>query len=155
VGIARVFDRYQDPKPFWGARGARITQALFAALAVIGLGLITHRVRMKKPPRVIPMGQDGDAQRFGLSLEKRKAMFADVAGHDVEWRTKAASRFSEAWRREDDRAAMERDHVRSMAGRHRVNVSIVYLVVDEGLRLKWTGPNGVPLNAAVVPLQQK
>ena len=101
------------------------------------------------------MGQDGDAHRFGLSLEKRKVMFADIASHDAEWRKHAASRFNEAWRREDDRAAMERDHVRGMAGRYKVNVSVVYLVLDEGLRLKWTAPGGAPLPAAVVPLQQK
>ena len=57
--------------------------------------------------------------------------------------------------RDDDRAAMERDLVREMAKRHDVNVTVAYLIVDEGIRLKWTVPGGTPLSATVSPLQMK
>lgn len=154
--LAQIFDRFCDTAPFFrSARAQRIVSLVWLAMAGIGLVVVTGDLRGAPAPPPLEMGSDGDAQRWGLSLETRQTMFREVAALDPEWRKKAASRFGELWRREDDRAASERDHVRGMAGRYHVSVTVAYLVVDEGIRLKWTVLGGAPLSASVVPLQKK
>jgi hypothetical protein len=154
--LARAFDRFCGDAPLIASRKLRITLEIVAiVVAVSALLFVTRLMWTARPPPPLEMGHDGDAVRWGLSLDTRQTMFREIAAADPGWRKEAAGRFPQAWRREDDRAAMERDYVRSMAGRYHVNLTVAYLVVDEGIRLKWTVPNGAPLSASVVPLQMK
>jgi hypothetical protein len=56
------------------------------------------------------------------------------------------------WSREDDRGWGERVLARSLAQKYGISLTQVFLVLDEGIRKKWPGPDGNPLPATVPPL---
>jgi hypothetical protein len=39
-----------------------------------------------------------------------------------------------------------------MAGKYRISLTQAYLILDEGIRNKWPGPDGTPLPATTPPL---
>ena len=47
--------------------------------------------------------------------------------------------------------AQERALAQSLATRHGLSLSQVYLILDEGIRDKWPGPDGEPLIATTPP----
>ena len=59
------------------------------------------------------------------------------------------------WSREDDRGHFERLFFRKLAKQHNISLSQVYLILDEGLRAKWPGPDGQPLPATTPPLNPR
>jgi hypothetical protein len=113
----------------------------------------TRRVWATRAPA--PIAADRGDYRFDLDEAARRKLFSELVADEPEWRKKAREHFKEAWRAEDDRAAFERDHVRWLAGRRGVNVTVAYLVLDEGVRKRWPGPGGAPVDPNVVPLQKK
>lgn len=138
----------------------RRASAAFRVVAMLGaliaLLAVTHRVwSTPKPPPLAPDdAAHGTGTRFGLAEAERRKLFGQIAAEEPEGRKKG-QRFKEAWRAEDDRAAYERELVRSLANQRHVNVSVAYLVLDEGIRKRWPGPGGTPLEPTVVPLQKK
>ena len=155
--LARLFDLWSGeaavadtPLVRRGVIALRIALVVLAAIAALSA---TRRVWSTKAPA--PLAPDDGEVRFGLDEAARKKLFAELVADEPEWRKKAHEHFKEAWRADAARAAFERDHVRALAGKRRVNVTVAYLVLDEGVRKRWPGPGGAPVDPNVVPLQKK
>lgn len=157
--IAQVFDVWVGDATLPDT--PRVRQARFAvrALSLIAavwlLLFVTKRVWNTPAPSALGADPEGSDMRFGLTEAARKRLFSELVANEPEWRSKAHEHFKEAWRAEDDRAAFERDFVRDTASKRKLNVTVVYLVLDEGIRKRWPGPGGAPVEPTVIPLQQK
>ncbi len=129
----------------------------FAALCV-GLHTVhraTRHLLHAPPPRTIPADGPGDA-RFGLTLATRQEIFREFALAEPSQRAAGLSSFpTERWSAEDHRGSFERGAARNLATRHSVSLTQIYLVLDEGIREKWPGPDGKPLDATTIPLKPR
>ena len=117
--------------------------------------VITRGIWSADVPPVLP--PDAAGARFGVDEETRRKVFSAIAAEDPGAREKARERFpaDQVWRREDDRSASERDTARGLASTHHLNVTQVYLILDEGIREGWPGADGKPLSPTTVPLLQR
>jgi hypothetical protein len=100
-----------------------------------------------KPPTIIP-SEELPGDRFRLSEAERREIFKEFATAEIAERQRAITQNTwqgHAWSREDDRGYIERTTARASAAKHKVSLSQVYLVLDEGIREKWPGPDGKPL----------
>lgn len=103
------------------------------------------------PAELVDQGPDGE--RFGLPLAKRREIFTEFATAEPNSRSQGVAGFpGQPWSQEDHRCAFERETARTMAVRHGISLTQVYLVLDEGIREKWLGPDGKPLPPKTVPL---
>lgn len=154
---ARWIERWARGEPIDDARLRRVwsfaqllSVVVFAPFIVKMLAPITsapHPARLQDGP--------GDV-RYGLDLAARKAIFAEVAATEPHSREQGVAGFpGQPWSQEDHRAAFERDAVRSIAARRGLNLTQIYLVLDEGIRSQWPGPDGKPLRATSVPLDPR
>lgn len=133
----------------------RVPSVLALALAA-GVGLFVTRGLRRPPPPPLPAeGAEAPGIRFGLDEPTRRAIFAKIAATDGAARRRAEGRFADAWSREDDRAADERQKVFELARERGISLSQVYLVMDEGIRGSWPAPNGKRLDASTVPLKPR
>jgi hypothetical protein len=102
-----------------------------------------------------PLGGDAyDGHRYGMKLAQRKAIFAELAAAEKAQRDRAIAQntwHGHAWSREDDRGYQERALAQSLATRNGLSLTQVYLILDEGIRDKWPGPDGAPLIATTPP----
>ena len=92
--------------------------------------------------------------RFGLRLEKRQAIFNDLAAVEIAERQRAIEGNTwqgHAWSREDDRGHYEMTAARRLAKQYGITLTHVYLILDEGIRKKWPGPDGQPLLPTTPP----
>jgi len=109
-----------------------------------------------RPPAPIPPDQ-GDV-RFGVALSVRKKVFEELAGAEPGARAEGKRAFPGgelAWSAEDHRGSFERQKVAELEGRYRLSRTQIYLILDEGIRQKWPGPDGQPLPPYVVPLHPR
>lgn len=109
-----------------------------------------------KPPPAIPADQ-GDT-RFGVPLAVRKKVFEELASAEPGARAEGKRAFPGAelaWSAEDHRGSFERQKVAELSGRYGLSRTQIYLILDEGIRQKWTGPDGQPLAPNVVPLHPR
>jgi hypothetical protein len=126
------------------------TLAAIVAIRWVTLPLI----RARAPADLPPDGQDGT--RFGLVPSVRREIFRQIASGEPTARIRAAQAFPGApWSIEDHRASFERDLVRAIAQQRSLNLSQVYLTLDEGIREHWPGPDGNPLSALSSPLSPR
>jgi hypothetical protein len=130
-------------------------RSLTLALAIVAIAHVTAPIWSAPAPQPLP--PDGtDGTRFGLPEAQRRAVFARLANQEPVSRRIAQGRFgTQAWSVEDDRARMEKDTARTLARRHGINLSQVYLVLDEGIRKGWTGLRGQRLPATTPPLHRR
>jgi hypothetical protein len=154
-----LFDLGAKPttKAGWLIRLAVTFVALFFALRrtnALVAPLLTAR-----PPAPIP-SEEIDDYKFKLPERTRREIFMELAVAEVAERKRALAANSWAspqfpnghlWSREDDRGHYERVKVRELAAKYRVSLSQVYLVLDEGIRARWPGPDGEPLPATTPP----
>lgn len=141
----------------------RILAALWMAIAAAALSYafvvtrdMTRHLRTAKPPPPLPHDQ-GDV-RFGLPLATRKDIFRELASAEPNSRAEGKKSFPGAelaWSAEDHRGAYERKTVASIAQARGLSITQVYLVLDEGIRMKWPGPDGEPLTPFTVPLHPR
>jgi hypothetical protein len=132
---------------------ARHVGAVFVAL-VVGVLLARPIVRVRSPEPLAP--PSSDQTRFGLKLQDRRQIFADIAKNDAAARKEGQALFpNDPWSAQDHAASFERDTVRDVATRRKVSLSQAYLVLDEGIREGWPVPRGRPLDAHVVPLHPR
>jgi hypothetical protein len=107
-------------------------------------------------PRPPALRVDGPGDlHLEMDENTRKAIFSELAALEQKTRKDGIERNTwngHLWSREDDRGWGERMLVRSLASSHHVSVTQVYLVLDEGIRKHWPGPDGNPLPATVPPL---
>jgi hypothetical protein len=94
--------------------------------------------------------------RYGLSEATRREIFKEIAAAEPGQRQEGVSAFpTQPWSQEDHRAAFERNALRAMAPNRHLNLTQVYLVMDEGVRARWPGPDGKPLVATTIPLDPR
>jgi hypothetical protein len=118
---------------------------------IVGLGL---RLLFVPPPPPLDARTIGNDTRFALSLSDRKAIYADIASHDAEWRA-LASRFEDEWSRHDDYHIHVSRHIQTLAAMRKLQLQVVFLIYDEGLRRHWPDPKGRWLDATWVPLRPR
>jgi hypothetical protein len=125
------------------------TLGIFAA--IVSMLWVAGPVLHASPPANLPA--DGPGVRFGLGDSARREIFREIATGEPTARVRAAQHFpGDPWSTEDDRAAFERDTVRGIALRRQTSLSQVYLVLDEGIREHWLGPDGHTLSPQSYPL---
>lgn len=137
----------------------------FAAVAVSVLSLVSAFVLCRRMTRNLATGQanailpaDHDDVRFGVPLAKRKQVFKDLADAEPQARADGKKSFPGdelAWSAEDHRGAFERQRVAAAMGKYGLSQTQVYLILDEGIRQKWSGANGEPLTPFTVPLHPR
>jgi hypothetical protein len=152
---------------WWGLRALPATRRILLAQVAIStlalvaaffvLASVTGPVRAPPPPPELPSEAQGDLpMRFGVSLVDRRIIFSELVASEPDARARARDIFpGEPWSMEDDRAASERDAARSLAASRGINVSIVYAILDEGIRAKWPGRDDAPVDAHIVPLKPR
>ncbi|MBS2012779.1 MAG: hypothetical protein JST00_07830 [Deltaproteobacteria bacterium] len=107
-----------------------------------------------KPPPAVPT-EEIDDYRFRLPERVRREIFIELAGAEIAERKRAIDGNTwngHIWSREDDRGQQERMLARTLAGKYKVSLTQIYLVLDEGIRNKWPGADGEPLRATTPPL---
>lgn len=129
----------------------QVASLLLPLCMLVGLG---WRLTAVKPPEPLDARTVGNDTRFGLTLEQRKAIYADIAGHDKEWRDLSA-RFEDAWSQHDDYHIHVSRHIQSIAASRKLPLQVVFLIYDEGLRRHWTDAEGRWLDATWVPLRPR
>ncbi len=136
----------------------RITVITFAAVVVWQrLNAMAAPLVKAKPPIPIPSEEIED-YRFRLPERTRREIFEQIAENEQALREHALQTNSwngHLWSREDDRGHFERLFFRKLAKQHNISLSQVYLILDEGLRAKWPGPDGKPLPATTPPLNPR
>lgn len=148
------------PREDQGPR-SRLAMLLVVLVHVFAAGvLVANLRRVVKPildePGLPPIRAEGPGdQRFEIDLATRKAIFAELAALELSERKRNIDQNTwsgHLWSREDDRGWQERTLARSLARRHNVSISQIFLVLEEGIREKWLAPDGKPLPANVEPL---
>lgn len=115
--------------------------------------LLGPLVRTPAPP-VVPASNS--MTRFGMTEAVRRDIFRELAESEIAERRRAITQNTwngHAWSRFDDLGYVQRARGREVAARHGVSLTQVYLVLDEGIRQRWPGPDGQPLSPLVEPLQ--
>lgn len=131
------------------------TQVLALLAAVFALRSVTWRVLRASAPADLP-GDGPNGVRFGLLEDLRHEIFREISSGEPAARSRAAQAFpGDPWSIEDHRASFERDIVRGIAQRRGLSLSQVYLVLDEGIRQHWPGPDGKPLSGKSSPLSPR
>lgn len=132
--------------------------AAHVAAVVFAIVIIARTIRPLTSPHAPPPlpGTGTEGTRFGLSLDKRHAIFSQIAATEAYSRRMGTQGFpTQPWSAEDHRCAYERDAVRGTAARFGLDLSTTYLIFDEGIRSHWPGPDGTPLVATTVPLDPR
>jgi hypothetical protein len=146
------FARRPESKAAWIVRVVAIGVAVVALWQRVGVA--TRPLLSAKPPPAIPT-EEVEGYKFRLPEHTRRAIFAELAAAELAERARAIKANSwngHVWSREDDRGHYERVAVRAVAAKHKISLSQTYLVLDEGIRERWPGPDGKPLPATTPPL---
>ncbi|MBX3231101.1 MAG: hypothetical protein KIT84_37190 [Labilithrix sp.] len=146
------FRRLPSTKAGWVIRG------LVTVLVVLFLWRrVVREVKpmvSARPPTPIP-SEEVDDYRFRMPERTRREIFTELATAEIAERQRAIAANTwngHQWSREDDRGHYERVAVRAAAAKHKVSITQVYLVLDEGIRNHWPAPDGKPLPATSPPL---
>lgn len=142
--------------------GERVTRTqlllpvVAATLAMVYAGVWIVRtarpITSAAPPGAV-LDREGTDVRFGLPEAVRREIFNELATAEPNARASGIAGFPGLpWSQEDHRCAFERDTARSIAARRQISLSQVYLILDEGIRNKWLGPDKQALNPKTVPL---
>lgn len=132
------------------------TSAVALGYAAKTTAEVTAPVRLAPPPPPLPP-DDGDT-RFGVPLSVRREVFKELAEAEPHARVEGKRSFpgkNLEWSAEDHRGALERQAAARIAARHRITLTQLYLILDEGIRARWPGPDGKPLDPHTVPLHPR
>jgi len=139
----------------WAVRVAVLSFAVIVLWKRIGA--VAAPLLDAKPPPAIPSEEIED-YRFRLPERVRREIFMEIAGPEAAERKRAIEHDKwkgHLWSREDDRGHFERVELRQVALRNKITLSQVYLILDEGIRDHWPGPDGEPLPATSPPLDPR
>jgi hypothetical protein len=150
----RLFDfaGRPDSKAAWVVRVVAVAIVLVVLWRRVETA--TRPLLSAKPPPPVPTEEIED-YRFRLPERLRREIFAELATAEIAERARAIQANTwngHVWSREDDRGHYERVAVRAVAAKHKISLSQTYLVLDEGIRERWPGPDGKPLAATTPPL---
>ena len=152
-----LVDRWFAPAPL---TRSPIVLVLVLCANAMGLAVLVRTVRatlgpMYRTPAPRPVPQPTSMERFGMTETIRREIFAELADAEVNERRRAITMNTwggHAWSREDDLGYVQRARAREVAQRYRVSLSQVFLVLDEGIRRRWPGPDGLPLRGTSEPI---
>ncbi len=127
---------------------------------VVGVAVLWRTARRTVGPMLrvaepTPIPQRTPTTRFGMTEAMRREVFRELADAEVNERRRALTLNTwggHAWSREDDLGYVQRARAREVAGRNRLSLAQVYLVLDEGIRARWPGPDGQPLRGTSEPI---
>ncbi len=130
-----------EPDATWDRPVPRAWQwaSLLLPLAVV-LALV-GRMHAADPPQAIDARTDAADNRFGLPVERRRAIFAEIASHHAQWLSYGA-RFTDAWSQHDDYANHVSRHIHYLSGVYGLGHEVLFLLYDEGIRRHWPDPEG-------------
>lgn len=148
----------------WGAPEKPRSRAIVVLALVAHLGAFAVFYRQAKQslgplirtPALPPVPASTSMTRFGMTEAVRREIFRELAASEIAERQRAISQNTwngHAWSRFDDLGYVQRARGRELAMRYSVSLTQVYLVLDEGIRERWPGPDGQPLSPLVEPLQ--
>jgi hypothetical protein len=168
--MGRVLAEWNKLRPYFslldfGARpSSRVAWIVRVCVMSFGVVLLYKRVTSvtaplltAKPPIPIPSEEIED-YRFRLPERTRREIFAEIAAAETAERKRAVDQNTwngHLWSREDDRGHFERTHLRALAAKYKISLTQTYLILDEGLRAKWPGPDGDPLPGTTPPLNPR
>jgi hypothetical protein len=143
----------EAPRTGWGV-------LLLLSLQLLSLGVFVRVVRaslgpMVKNPAPPAIPQSTSMTRYGMTEERRREVFRELAEAEVSERRRAIEQNTwggHAWSREDDLGYVQRARAREVAARYGLSLSQMYLVLDEGIRQRWPGPDGQPLRGTSEPI---
>lgn len=149
----RLFDFATKPntKIGWIVRLAVMLAA--AWFVVRKTSALVTPVLSARPPNPIP-NEEIEDYRFKYPERVRREIFMEIATAELAERQRAINANTwngHAWSREDDRGHYERVKLRALASQYKGTLSQMYLILDEGIRNKWPGPDGKPLPATTPP----
>lgn len=162
-----ILTEWEKLRPYFalldfGAKpGSRVAWMVRVAVISFAVVVLWKRVSTStaplldaKPLPFIPTEEIED-YKFRLPERTRREIFTEIATAEQAERTRAAEHdkwHGHLWSREDDRGHFERVEMRNLALRFKISLSQIYLILDEGIRDHWPGPDGVPLPATTPPL---
>ena len=162
-----ILTEWEKLKPYFalldfGAKpGSRVAWMVRVAVLSFSIVVLYKRVSATasplldaKPAPFIP-SEEVDDYRFRLPERTRREIFLEIAGAEVAERKRAAENdkwHGHLWSREDDRGHYERVEMRLLAVKFHISLTQMYLILDEGIRNHWPGPDGAPLPAVSPPL---
>jgi hypothetical protein len=140
-------------------RQPTLADRLFGGFCLLAAGLylllVIWPIITAPPPDPLPADQPGDVV-VGLKLAQRSLIFKRLAAHREHDSRRAQRAFAgKPWSIEDMRSENERRHAHDLARRYRVPIQTIYLILDEGIRRGWPGPQGQPLSARTPPLKPR
>lgn len=145
------FEEKPSTRIAWLVRGL-----VFAVAAWLLWGRLVAASRpllSARPLPTIPTAEVDD-YRFRLPERTRREIFTKIATAEIAERQRAirertwvipGSPEGHQWSREDDRGHYERVALRNLAAEYRLSLSQMYLILDEGIRARWPGPDDNPL----------
>jgi hypothetical protein len=133
---------------------------LIASANLVGMAALWRTVKqtlgpMARTPEPPPVPQRRGNERFGMTETVRRDVFRELADAEINERRRAITMNTwggHAWSREDDLGYVQRARAREVAARYRLTLTQMYLVLDEGIRERWPGPDGEPLRATSEPI---
>ena len=140
-----------DRRVRWILRGLGWTLWLAPAAAAAFLAW-----RLMDKPAPAPLPEPRAVEAFGLPEEERLDIWDELMeGEKSRWK-RARDHFPDhEWSQQDDYAHHLKNDVVRVARERKLHHSIVFLVLDEGIRNHWPGPDGEPLDARPVPLRPR
>lgn len=88
--------------------------------------------------------------------EQRRELFERLVENELAAREEAKDDWAHhRWSQQDAFGAKESDRVSKLAGERGFAAQDLFLVIDEGLRSKWTTADGGVLPATIVPLKPR
>lgn len=140
---------------------SRAGLALYAAAQVLAFAVFVRVAReallpLLRTPPLTPVPAQTSMTKFGLTDADRREIFRELAESEIGERQRAITQNTwagHAWSRFDDLGYVQRARARELAVRYRVSLTQIYLVLDEGIRERWPGPDGQPLSPYIEPLQ--
>lgn len=140
------------------AWAVRVCVFTFAAVMLYKrVTVVTAPLLDAKELTFIP-SEEIDDYRFRLPERTRREIFMEIAAAENAERKRAVDQNTwkgHLWSREDDRGHFERLQLRQLATRYKVSLTQIYLVLDEGIRAHWPGPDGNPLPATTPALDMR
>jgi hypothetical protein len=139
----------------WAVRVAVFSFAIVVLYKRIGT--TTAPLLDARPPNPIPSEEIED-YRFRLPERTRREIYLEIATAELAERKRAIEQDKwrgHLWSREDDRGHFERVHFRQLATQHKLSLTQIYLILDEGIRNRWPGPDGALLPATSPPLDPR
>lgn len=158
--LAALAARAQKLSPEPSVPRSALALVLIVCANIIGVAALYRTSKrifapMLHEPEPPPIPQRTSMERFGMTETVRREVFRELADAEINERRRAITMNTwggHAWSREDDLGYVQRARAREVAARYHLSLTQMYLVLDEGIRNRWPGPDGQPLRATSEPI---